>query len=221
MKNLVLITSIIKTPDIHLSYGIRSIFNYSERFEQTKKTIETIKKWIPNRIIYIIECSELTDEETKYFLQHSDFFFNLYYDKVLRERIYSPYKCLGEGTMTLYALHDILQRNIDFDNLIKISGRYWLSNKFVYEFFLNEMIVVKYINGCIDNVFTALFKLPHDITVLFQRFLEINLQEMYNYIGYEVLFANFLKTMNRDRIFDVKTIGLSGYVSVSGELYDG
>ena len=42
--NIVLITSIINTPNTTLSYSsIRSVFNRKERFEQTKKTVESIK----------------------------------------------------------------------------------------------------------------------------------------------------------------------------------
>ena len=43
MSNLVLITSVINTPKKPLSYSkIRSVFTREERFEQTKKTIESI-----------------------------------------------------------------------------------------------------------------------------------------------------------------------------------
>ena len=42
MINLVLITSVINTPNKQLSYSkIRSVFNRNERFKQTKKTIKT------------------------------------------------------------------------------------------------------------------------------------------------------------------------------------
>tara|TARA_B110000208_G_C11756952_1_gene425495 strand:+ start:1233 stop:1397 length:165 start_codon:yes stop_codon:yes gene_type:complete len=48
MINLILITSIINTPNKPLSYSkIRSVFTRKERFEQTKKTIQSIKEKIP------------------------------------------------------------------------------------------------------------------------------------------------------------------------------
>ena len=68
MNNLVLITSIIKTPDIPLSYtSTRSVFRHDERFNQTKKTIQTIREKIPNSKILIVECSELDNEQDEYF----------------------------------------------------------------------------------------------------------------------------------------------------------
>ena len=67
MRNLVIITSIIEMPNKPLSYSkTRSIFNNDERFEQTKKTIETIKKKIDDISILIIECSEFKDNKDKY-----------------------------------------------------------------------------------------------------------------------------------------------------------
>ena len=49
MNNLVLITSVIKTPNKPLSYiNTRSIYTHEERFEQTKKTIQSIREKIPN-----------------------------------------------------------------------------------------------------------------------------------------------------------------------------
>ena len=48
MSNLVLITSVINTPNLPLSYSkVRSVFTREERFEQTKKTVESIKKTYP------------------------------------------------------------------------------------------------------------------------------------------------------------------------------
>ena len=47
MVNIVLITSVINTPNKPLSYSkIRSLYSRQERFEQTKKTLTGLKhKW--------------------------------------------------------------------------------------------------------------------------------------------------------------------------------
>ena len=48
MNNLILITSVICTTNKPLSYtNNRSVYSHEERFEQTKKTIETVKEKIP------------------------------------------------------------------------------------------------------------------------------------------------------------------------------
>ena len=68
MNNLVLITSVINTPDKPLSYSkVRSVFTREERYEQTKKTIQSIKENIPDYKIMIVECTDFTEEEKSYF----------------------------------------------------------------------------------------------------------------------------------------------------------
>jgi len=54
----------------------------------------------------------------------------------------------------------------------------------------------------------------------YKTFLEGRLNEMKNCIGYEVLFAIFIKTETKV-IKNVDPIGLEGYVSVAKEFYSG
>ena len=221
MNNLVLITSVICTPNNPLSYtSTRSVFTHDERFAQTKKTIETVKEKIPNSKIFIVECSELNEEQTDYFTKNSDYFLNLFNDAEKCANVYGTSKALGEGTMTIEAIHYIIQNDIQFDNLFKISGRYWLSDNFNYINFDNSDIVIKYIDNNHDNVFTALYKIPMETVINFKRFLQNKFNEMTNCIGYEVLFSNFIKT-EKNLITHIDPIGLDGYVSVAKEFYSG
>ncbi|MEI7509058.1 MAG: hypothetical protein WCJ62_06295, partial [Flavobacterium sp.] len=145
MKKLVLITSVINTPNTPLSYiNSRSIYTKDQRFEQTKKTILTIKEKIPNVEIFIVECSDLNEYEETFFKQNSNYFLNLHCFEPIRNNVYGISKSLGEGTMTYHALEYIHKNNINYDNLIKISGRYLLSDNFVFNNFDNESIVIKY-----------------------------------------------------------------------------
>lgn len=221
MENLVLITSVICTTNNPLSYtNTRSVYSHEERFEQTTKTIETIRTKIPNSKILLVECSNLNEDMTNYLLEKCDFFLNLYNDITARQCTSHISKSLGEGYMTFCALKYVFENNINFDNLIKISGRYWLSDNFNYTNFNNNDIVVKYIENNKDNVFTALYKLPKSSYVNFMTFLESNFNNMINCIGYEVLFSIFIKTQNKQmKILD--PIGLEGYVSVANEFYSG
>jgi hypothetical protein len=220
MNNLVLITSVIKTPDIPLSYAVRSIYTSEQRFEQTIKTINSVREKIPNSKIFIVECSELNEEQNDYLIKNSDYFLNLYDDSERRKNIYSRSKSLGEGTMTISALEYIINNNINYDNLIKISGRYWLSDNFLYSNFENDNIVIKYINNDCNNVFTALYKLPKEYVENLKEFLLKNINKMFACIGYEVLFAEFIKELYVTKNI-VDTIGIQGYVSVSKDFYNG
>ncbi len=220
MNNLVLITSVIKTPNIPLSYGVRSIYTSEQRFEQTIKTINSVKEKIPNSKIFIVECSELNEEQNDFLIKNSDFFLNLYDNDEIRKNIYSISKSLGEGTMTHFALDYIIQNNINYDNLIKISGRYWLSETFDYNNFHNSDVVIKYINNNMKNVFTGLYKIPKKCVEKLKVFLQNSYSKMVNCIGYEVLFAEFLTTLSENKI-SLNPIGLKGHVSVSTDFYNG
>jgi hypothetical protein len=221
MNNLVLITSVICTPNTPLSYiSVRSVYSHDERFEQTKRTIESVKQKIPNLKILIVECSNLSFDQEDYLKKNSDYFLNLYNDEKIRRNTSSISKSLGEGTMTLCALQYIIDNNIEFDNLIKISGRYWLSDKFDYNKFNNNNIVIKYIDNNKDNVFTALYQLPRETIMNLKTFLENKFLEMMKCIGYEVLFAIFIKSETK-MIVNLNPIGLEGYVSVAREFYSG
>jgi hypothetical protein len=123
--------------------------------------------------------------------------------------------------MTFHAIEYIINNNVEFDSLIKISGRYWLSNKFNYNLFENDKLLIKYIDNNLDNVFTALYKLPKKYVESFKIFILNSFPKMCNFIGYEVLFAEFIKTIHDDEIINLNPIGLDGYVSVSGEYYSG
>jgi hypothetical protein len=222
MNNLVLITSVINTPNTPLSYiSKRSIYTKDERFEQTKKTILSIKTKIPEAKIFIVECSDLNENEESFFKQNSNYFLNLHSFEHIRNDVYGISKSLGEGTMTYHALEYIHKNNISYDNLIKISGRYLLSDKFDLNNFDNESIVIKYIDGNCENVFTALYKLPYKVVESFRLFLYDNFNLMFQCIGYERLFAKFIQTIKDTDIKYVTVFGLEGPVSVSTDYYIG
>ena len=220
--NLVLITSVINTPKTPLSYSsIRSVYTRDERFDQTKKTIKSIKEKIPNCKIMIVECTDFTEDEKQYFDIECDYILNLFNNIELCKNIFGLSKSLGEGTMTIEALKYIIDNNLEYDNLFKISGRYWLSENFNYNNFKNNNIVFKKINGDINNIFTALYKIPYNKTVLLYNFLLNNIINMKNKIGYEVLFGYFLHCQNYIDILLYDPIGLAGNVTVCGSIYNG
>jgi hypothetical protein len=224
MIPLVLITSVIHTPKKELSYiNTRSIYNSNERFIQTQNTFKTVREKIPHSKIFLIECSPLLPEEEEYLQKNSDYYLNLFDNETVKQNIYSISKSLGEGTMTLCAMEYILSQNIQFDHLIKISGRYWLSNEFHYENFINSSIVIKHIDNNSENVFTGLYKIPKELILPLKEFLQQNQDKMFNCIGYEILFGLFInsKTTEKYEKKIINPIGLEGHVSVSNDFYKG
>jgi hypothetical protein len=217
MDNLILITSVINTPNTPLSYSnTRSIFSRQERFEQTKKTIVSIKDKIPNCKIIIVECSDLNSEEQEYLSINCDYILNLWGKKELHNYIFGPSKSLGEGTMTIEALKYIEEMNLEYQYLYKISGRYWLNENFKIESIQNN--VFKKINNDENNIFTALYKIDKKTVEKLLNFLINNIENMKKCIGYEVLMSKFVKILEKKFVY---IIGLSGFVTVSGSEYNG
>src|SRR6056300_795193 len=98
MNDLVLITSVINTPNVPLSYSkTKSVFSRKERFTQTKNTIVSIKDKIPNCKIIIVECSDLNTEEQEYLSINCDYILNLWEKKELHNNIFNYlYKISGQ-----------------------------------------------------------------------------------------------------------------------------
>ena len=218
MRNLVLITSVINTPNVPLSYSnVRSVFTREERFKQTKKTIETIKEKIPNHKIMIVECTDFTEEEKAYFEKECDFVLNLWGKKEVHENIFGIWKAMGEGTMTIESIKYMEEKNIEFESLFKISGRYWLGDKFNYENFINDKLIFKHNKNGI--VTTTLYKIPKnyikDINNLLYNilFVKKNKQVMYEYI-----FTMFVKMfLNKVEFLDI--IGINGFCTTKGNSF--
>jgi hypothetical protein len=223
MNSITLITSVINTPNKPLSYTKnRSIYNKNERFEQTKNTISSVRSKIPNTRIFLIECSPLDENKREFFKKNVDYFLNIYEtnDEKIIQNVYSQSKSLGEGTLTIYALKYLIENNIQFDNLFKISGRYWLNDKFVFNNFDNNKNVIKKINNDTNNLITSLYKINKNYISLWLEFLFNSMNEMFNCIGAEVLFAKFINTIdNNDKIF-LEKIGISGNIAVCGTLIE-
>lgn len=220
--NIVLITSVINTSSNRLSYSkTRSKFSTLERYTQTQKTIESVRQKLPNCKLFIIESSILPDEYTEYLIANTDYYLNLNNNPELLENINGQSKSLGEGTQTIHALKYLIDHSIEYRNLIKISGRYFLSDTFDPTIFENNSTVVKTINGKKNNILTAMYKIPCGIVSQLHHFLVTHIKQMKQCIGYEVLFGTFISSLHQNTVVYLNHIGVCGLVSVCGSHYDG
>jgi len=223
MNNLVFIGSIIKPPNWPLFYSnVRSVYTPLERFEDTKKTIQSVRENIPNSLILLQECYELTEEEDTYFKSHCEYVINLFDDSAAKSFIYSPSKSLGEATMTNNAIAYIKKHQIPFQHFFKISGRYWLTDQFTYNHFDNDRIIVRLIEHNINNVATTLYKLPARCLDDLSQYLTSNTKTLMDGNGYERVFASFIyeQLCKKEPIVYIDKLGICGYVSISNDFYE-
>ena len=133
--------------------------------------------------------------------------------------MFTESKAMGEGTMTIYALQYLLSKNIEYDNFFKISGRYWLNDSFSYEFYDNSMPCIRYIHGDSNNVYTCFYKLSNHESFIWLDYLRNSEKNFVNCIGYEFIFAQFIKSTNRNTCI-INNLGVNGYVSFDGNYID-
>jgi hypothetical protein len=147
--NLIIIPSIIRCVNKSLSYSaIRSEYSPEERFQQILKTITSVKEKIPNSYIALLECSKdiqmyepslksIVDEYINYYKINSE----------ITDAVESIYKGYGES-LTIYTYlkekEKIEKLHNQYDNIIKISGRYFLNTKFDYNKFDNAENIFRY-----------------------------------------------------------------------------
>lgn len=123
-----IITSVINFTDKKLSYSdVRSVFSANERKEQTIKTIESIRHFSPNSKIYFLEQG-IIDIEDDNFKQLVDFYQYIGKNKIIRFCTDSPFKGFGEAIGLLLFF---LKNDLEAQRYFKISGRYYLNEKFV------------------------------------------------------------------------------------------
>lgn len=195
-RDMVIIPSIIKTPDIPLAYSrTRSLYTHEERYEQTKKTIESVKDKLPFSRILLVDCSQLEEYKEQYIRNNVDIFINLYDNIDDRNRIYSRSKSLGESTMMTRALQHIQNNKIQFELLYKAGGRYFWNNNFKLDVYPEQNIFNIAKNPYFFCVNTGVYKLSYDnANKLLDYLLDKNIYEQFlNNFDYELIIGNFSK----------------------------
>lgn len=216
--NFVMISSLIKTTTAPLTYSkTRSVYTHDERFAQTLKTIESVRKHIPNCKICLIDCSPFSQDELTVLHNGCDYVINLYHDlgieKILR---YGESKSLAEATQTSIVINFIKNNNIKFKNFFKISGRYELNDEFNYSLYDNDENVGRIQPDVQQYMLTSFYKLTPDTLDALNCMILNNLHALVRGIPYEEFFLIFMKC-NKNIKFLECPIGIDEYISVNGE----
>lgn len=172
-SDIFIITSVINTGKKPWSYSTsRSCFTIEERFNQTLKSIESIRKFNNKSIILLVECSELDTNMTEILRQNVDFFLQTYDDLDVREAcLNSEKKGWGEIKKLQKACNFINENNIKFNRLFKLSGRYFLNDNFnEINYQEKDFFTFKMYDS--NNGSTVLYSVPFDLFEKYKVFLD-------------------------------------------------
>ena len=207
-KNIVIITSKIIVSNNKFDYiNNRSIYTKEQRLEQTLETIKTIKQYIPNYFIILLDNSNLNQNDSNLIKSTVDVFLNPVEDMNLKyytdECLYKAYGELNQTKLILDFINNFIDNNIfEIENLFKISGRYLINNNFNYSNFNCQNNIFK-INENIKNrkyYYTSFYKISNinftDYSnVIYSLTNEIKNTNKYNNLDYEVFFPPKLKNI--------------------------
>ena len=218
-ENVVFISSKIYVSNQPFTYtNTRSIYSINARFDQTVKSIESVRHNIPNSYIILFDNSQFTSDEFNKLESLVDLFINNttnseidYYTNVCENKAY------GELCQTFYTIREI--KNFKFKNFFKLSGRYIINETFDFSKFDNEFNIFKP-NFCLtkDFHYTSFYKISYSnfnayfktIADLFNS-IQID-KKIYNNICYEVFFPIKLDFKTVDNL------GITEYIAVRNEI---
>jgi hypothetical protein len=208
-----LITSTIRTSEHPLSYArTRSVFSAEERLEQTLRSIESVRTKVPDTLIVLLENSELSAIETATLRKVADWFISFAEDPRAVELRDGPFKGASELYMLLW-IQDIL-RHFDYEKMFKLSGRYWLTDRFCLQDFLSDKFEFLMRAGVYS---TRLYCVPKSLEAMYRKQLEKTFVAAQRGATIE---AVIMQGVPQDRIHLLERLGVCGYIAPTGELID-
>lgn len=217
-KNLFIVTSCINPIDKKLNRDItRSVFDRKQRLLQTLNTLESIKS--RGGTILLVEGSSLTNEEEKILKENVHLYINLSQNPIYRVMIDGNNKSIGETCTLYFSLQYILSSSLEFDTISKISGRYYLDEKYSIQSDRDCIIYRKFSNNDYSWYSSVLYtygwnKRYKMLNMLVESmFLMLNGQSP----DIELSMYYILNTDSSVKVYEKDIIGVSGWMSVNGE----
>jgi len=211
---LVIITSVLNISNLPLSYyHTRSIFTLEERFKQTMKTINSLKKYIPNLEILFCECSDIDISIQNSIKEEVNYFYNFYDIDNIREKVNSKYKGIGEAYILMEGINKMESRN--YKNIFKISGRYYLNTNFNYNQFNNNYNIFTNWDDSNKSLCTIFYKININYLDIFYNNLFNSLNKLQEGYSIEIVIYNFFSKY----IIINDKLNISGFLSTEGYLF--
>lgn len=214
-ENIVLITSKIF---VSAYSNHRSIYTWTERFNQTLATITSIRLHISNAYIVMIDNSDFSNhvDMKNDVVDKVDYFINPFHVEDLDYCTdMSQYRQIGECAQLLHAINFVRKHN--FKNYFKISGRYIINDMFNYSLYHNSENIFK---ECIDSgrskyFHTCFYKIANNKFVSYYNALEQVVTKCKTNNEYAA--SDFGCTLPLEMNYDFQVVDTLGVTHVSGE----
>ena len=185
---------------------------------QTLKTINSVRQFIPDSYIVLLDNSILNTFEKNVFEKLTDTFINITDNNIVN--FYTDvfeYKAFGEITQTLQFFELFFQTDYTgFKNFFKITGRYEINADFDYTQYDNSLNIFKKslsIKGK-EYYYTCFYKLDKgilkEVQAIFNGFVQNKEKYMNNYSDLEVIFPNAII----DKVHLVDNLGIVENIGV-------
>lgn len=185
---------------------------------QTIKTINSVRMFIPDSHIVLLDNSILNTFEKNVFTKMVDTFINITDNNVVNYFTdVFEYKAFGEISQTLQFFELFLK--IDYTgvkNFFKITGRYEINADFYYKQYDNTLNVFKKSLSIKEKeyYYTCFYKLDKsilkEVQAIFINFVQNKEKYMNNYSDLEVIFPNAII----NKIFLVDSLGIVENIGV-------
>ena len=218
-KNIVLITSKIYVSNNPFSYvESRSYYTPQQRLQQTFDTIKSIRKFIPNSYIILVDNSKFNHFEYMFLKNIVDTFINTTDNSTLN--FYTDvfeYKAFAEISQQIHFFKLFLKNDYSkIKNFFKITGRYLINEDFCYKKYNNDSNIFKKNVEVLDReyYYTCFYKLDKSILKeVYDIFTKLIINKnlyMNNLSDLEVIFPN--KIINKIKLVD--TLGIVENIGV-------
>jgi hypothetical protein len=218
-SDIFLITSVINTGSHAWSYtSVRSTYTPQQRFEQTLKTIESIRKLADGSRIILAECSKLDTAMEEKLKSEADIYFQLYDIPDIREAcLNSDKKGYGELLQTKHVVNYLTTTNMPFRRMFKISGRYFLNESFNKNLFSDSEFSFREPFPNSINYPTVLYSVPNAFLSRYSEAIATSHEE-FKADTYRMFELSLPSKCNP--VATVKTCGVSGLVAVDNSFYE-
>jgi hypothetical protein len=208
-----LVTSTLAPSTKPLSYSsVRSIYGADERLEQTCVGLDSVRERVPGAFVVLLESSTVTGRAADELARRVDWLISFDADPLAAALRDGVFKGAAEAFMLASAMMAL--RKTDYPVLLKLSGRYKLSNRFDLGSFPKSGFGVHFSGGAPS---TRLYSVAKDSEQSYVRQLRCALWLTSKGLSIE---QTLFERVPARAVHSMRVVGVTGLVAVSGMAID-